>query len=148
MQDKPKFLTSVDAVESGGDFAVHVVFTSPASTFAALKTAAGLARSLGAHIRILATQVVPYPTPLEDPPVAAEFTERRLRRLARAAGAGSTIRVYLCRDPRQTLEAALEPESLLVIGGKKRWWPTAEQRLARWLEAKGHRVIFAARRCE
>ena len=50
--------------------------------------------------------------------------------------------IYLCRDRVETLTAVLSPHSLVVIGGRKRWWPTAEKRLARKLRRAGHEVIF------
>ena len=44
---------------------IAVVFTSVASTLAALKEAGNLASSLGARIKLLVPQVVPYPLPLK-----------------------------------------------------------------------------------
>jgi len=37
---------------------------------------------------------------------------------------------------------ALQKESIVVLGTKKRrWWPTPEERLARRLEKHGHAVL-------
>jgi hypothetical protein len=36
----------------------------------------------------------------------------------------------------------LSPRSLVIVGGRKRRWPTAEERLARQLRRNGHEVIF------
>jgi len=41
------------------------------------------------------------------------------------------------------LRLVLKPHSLIIVGGRKRWWPTSEQRLAQALKKDGHHVIFA-----
>jgi len=30
----------------------------------------------------------------------------------------------------------------VVVGGRRRWWPTTASRLCRLLEARGHYVLF------
>jgi hypothetical protein len=122
---------------------IGVIVTNRDATLAALKTAAQLAVDLDAQIRLLAIQVVPYPAPLDSPPVRIAFTARCMRSLAEAVTSRISIEVYLCRDARQTLRDCLNPQSLLVIGGRRRWWPTREQRLARWLEKLGQQVVLA-----
>jgi hypothetical protein len=54
----------------------------------------------------------------------------------------TNIQVCLCRDQWQTIRATLKPDSLVVIGGQKRWWPTEEQRLATRLQREGHHVLL------
>jgi hypothetical protein len=49
----------------------------------------------------------------------------------------------LCRDRVETLRKVLKPHSLVVIGGRRSWWPTPENRLARQLRRSGHEVVFA-----
>src|SRR5882672_5405374 len=121
---------------------ISVVFTSVAPTLLALKEAAGLATSLGARITLLVPQVVPYPLPLESPPVLVEFNEKRFRLIASQSPVETTVRIYLCRDGLQTLMNVLSPGSIVVIGGQKRWWPTREKKLARRLRRDGHEVFF------
>src|SRR5258708_7258909 len=53
------------------------------------------------------------------------------------------VRICLCRDSEQLLAEALPPRSLIVIGGRKRWWRTAEQALASRLRRRGHEIIYA-----
>jgi hypothetical protein len=122
---------------------VAVVFTSGAATSAALKTAGELADSLNARIKLVAMQVVPFPLPLESPPILLDFSEQRLREIAVESPVETTIQIYLCRDSWETLSAVLPPHSLVVIGGRKRWWRTKEESLARKLRRAGHDVIFA-----
>jgi hypothetical protein len=123
-------------------FDVVVIFTSSAATLAALKLVGTLVNGLNAHITLLAPQVVPYCLPLDCPPVFREFSERRLRDISTESLVQTTVRLYLCRDRWATLVAVLKKRSIIVIGGRTRWWPTKEQRLARDLRRYGHDVIF------
>ena len=54
---------------------ISVIFTSVEATLAALKKAGALASSLGARITLVVPQVVPYPLPLESPPVFSTGTK-------------------------------------------------------------------------
>jgi hypothetical protein len=121
---------------------IVVVFTSPQATITALRKAGGLAASLGAAIKLVVPQVVPYPLPLTSPPVLLDFQEKRFREIAAESPVDIRVQLYLCRDELETLKIALKPHSIVVIGGRKRWWPTREQRLARKLQSH-HEVIFA-----
>src|ERR1039457_6929308 len=115
---------------------VNVIFTDPQATVAALKTAGSLARDLGACIRVRAAITVPYALLLEKPPVSADFIEKFLSDLVCRMELGPfepSVHLYLCRDQVETLLQALRPNSLVVIGGRKHWWPTAERRMARAL---------------
>jgi hypothetical protein len=122
---------------------IEVLFTSERATQSALRTAAKLAASLGARIALIAVQVVPYPAPLDRPPIDVAFTQNRLRALAERASVDATLRIYLTRDRREGLAGILKPRSLIVLGARKRWWPTAETRLARKLQSLGHEVVIA-----
>jgi hypothetical protein len=126
---------------------VNVIFTDAQATGAALKTAGELARDLGACIRVRAAIAVPYALPLEKPPVSPEFIEKVLcsliARLDLAAFEPSVF-IYLCRNRVEALLQALKPNSVVVVCGRKHWWPTAERRLANALRAKGHRVLFVS----
>jgi len=129
-------------IEANQKLNISVVFTSVESTLAALKEAGGLASSLGARITLLVPQVVPYPLALETPPVLIEFNERRFRLIASESPVETSVRIYLCRDGFETLTNALNPGSIVVIGGQKRWWPTREKKLAQQLRRAGHEVVF------
>jgi len=124
---------------------VNVIFTDPQATAAALKTAGSLARDLGACIRVRAAIAVPYALPLERPPVSAGFIEELLSDLVCRLELDAfepSVHLYLCRDRVETLLHVLSPNSLVVIGGRMHWWPTAERRAAKALRSKGHRVVF------
>ena len=90
-------------------------------------------------------QIVPYPLPLTSPPVLVDFNERRLRVIASNCRMETRVSIYLCRDPLETLKSVLKPHSLVVVGSRKRWWPTAEKRLAAKLRHAGHEVVITER---
>lgn len=97
---------------------VNVVFTYRSATLAAPKAAASLVRDLGARIRLVVAQFVLYALPLDRPPVAVSFIERRLLELAMETCVEADIHLYLCRERLQVLRRVLKPESLVVIGGR------------------------------
>ena len=121
---------------------IAVIFTSAEATIAALKKAGRLAESLGARISLIVPQVVPYPLPLTSPPVLLAFQEKRFREIADESPIEIRVRLYLCRDELLTLKSVLKDHSLIVIGSRKRFWPTRERRIAGKLRRMGHEVIF------
>jgi len=128
-------------VESGGPLEVNVLFTSTQATMAATKVAGDLAENLGARIRIIVPQVVPFPLPLSDPPIKPEFTGSRIRAML-SQYPDVDVEVCLCREKLNAPIAVLKPHSLVLIGGRTRFWPTEEYRLARGLRRRGHEVVF------
>lgn len=122
---------------------ISVIFTSVEATVAALRRAGALAGNLGLRITLLVPQVVPYPLPLESPPVLLDWNEHRFRVIAGESPVETIVRLYLCRDSLDTLKRVLSPKSVVVVGGSKAWWPfTREKMLARRLRRAGHQVIF------
>jgi hypothetical protein len=133
------------AEETESKLDISVVFTSVNATLTALKEAGNLARSLGGRITLIVPQIVPYPLPLTSPPVLVDFNERRLRVIANNCRVETCVSIYLCRDPLEILQSVLKPHSLVVVGTRKRWWPTAERRLAKKLRSFGHQVVVTER---
>ena len=130
--------------ESFGDerkLDLKVIFTDLTRTAAALTAARNMALGLGARITVLVAQVVPYPLPLSNPPVPVEFTERVLASLAPEDDDQINIEIYLCRDRFQAIHDALPPESLVILGARRWWWPAWERSLARLLRREGRRVL-------
>ncbi len=148
MQQHCSTFAPAPVAETGGQLEVVVVHTAIPATLVALKTAATLAQGLSARIRLLVPQVVPYPLPLEAPPIPVSFTERRFRTVAEEVAVETTVEIVLCRDIATALEALLPPRSLVVVGAQStRWrtlgWPSAEARLAQVLRKRGHLVVLA-----
>jgi len=128
-----------------GQLEVNVIYTNPKATGAALKSAALLARDLGARIELKAVITVPMRLPLDQPPVSVSFLERLLAKLVCQVGQSPcepAVHLYVCRDRAETLREILKPNSLVVVGGRNRWWPTAESRMVKMLRSEGHRVVF------
>ena len=121
---------------------ITVVFTSVDATLTALREAGRLADRLGGGIELVVPQVVPYPLPLTRPSVLLGWNALRFRVMAADSPVETKILLYLCRDRVETLIARLRPQSVVVLSGPKRWWPTSESRLACALRRAGHQVIF------
>jgi hypothetical protein len=133
----------------GSDFDPHltvtVIYTTHEGTRTALRTAAALANDLGARIGLVATLVVPFRLPLEEPPVSTSFLQQRRSALVAEAAISPeevTVQICLCRDQRKALAQFLAARSLIVLGGNGRWW-RPECRLAKWLSRLGHQVVFS-----
>ena len=122
---------------------IVVLYTTITETLAALKSASALAQGLSARIRLLVAQVVPYPLPLETPEVSLAFTRNKFRTIASHAQIDTSVDLLLGRDRQKMIENALPPRSLVVIGGKRSWWPASDRRLARSLERRGHHIVYA-----
>jgi hypothetical protein len=135
--------SSISAPSRPDDSTLHlyVVFTDLNATRIALQAASQLARGLNARVVLLVGKVVPFPLPLDSPPVPNEFADAVLSGLAAEQDADSTVRVYLCRDREETIRGALPPASLVLVGCSR--WPSSgkSRRFARRLRKDGHDVI-------
>src|SRR5262249_20864240 len=122
---------------------VYVVFTNVDDTSRALKSVALWADRLDFDIDLLVPWVVPYPLPPSNPTASIEFILDEIRRTGACSDAPSEAHVYLCRDRVQILTEVLPAHSVVVIGSKRTWWPSASVRLARKLRSHGHIAVLA-----
>jgi hypothetical protein len=122
---------------------VHVIFTTPQATRAALQAADAMMQASEVGIHFLVPQVVPLWFPLTQPPISMAFAERRALDMVFECCSTAAIRIQivLCGNREQCIESLLSPNSLVIIGSRRRRWLAKEQRLARQLRSKGHRVI-------
>ena len=121
---------------------VYVVYTSFDETLAALRAAGGFSEALGMPVTLVHFREVPYELPVDGPRgVSPIETDAFIRRL-RTEGLAPRVHVCLCRDYRQAIPMAFKPYSLVVVAGRRGWWPTLSQRWRRALEDKGHFVVF------
>jgi hypothetical protein len=122
---------------------VHVIFTNPQATRAALQAANAMIQSEEARIHLLVPQVVPMGFPLDRPPVSVAFAEQRAAGMARECcpNAAVQVQIVLCGNREQCIERTLGSNSLVMIGSRKQPWLATEKKLARQLRASGHRVI-------
>jgi hypothetical protein len=133
----------VEAPDANDKLPVAVVFTTVPATLAALREAASLADKLNARITLMVPQVVPFPAPLECPPVLREFNEHRFRVLARDVQIEMHVHISLCRDRFEELRLLLPASSIVVLGGhSRRFLPGRDARLAIRLKQAGYEVIF------
>ena len=122
--------------------AVYAVYTSIDETLLALRVASDFAKPLGVPVTLFHFRSVPYALPVDGPcGVSPVETDAFLSRL-RAEELEVRVRVCLCRDTLQAASLAFNPHSMIVIAGRRRWWPTASDRWRRSLEAAGHFVVF------
>jgi hypothetical protein len=126
-------------LESGD---VYVLFTSPDETLRAVRGARRLARPMGSGVTVVHFRPIDFGMPLEEPaglsPVQTEDFKARLE----AEDPDTRVRVCVCRNARQAIPSVLPAHSLIVIGGRHRWWPTRSDRWRRTLEALGYVVVF------
>jgi hypothetical protein len=128
--------------ESDRELEITVIFTSAEATVAAIDRTAALLNGLKGRISLVAAQSVPYPLPLESPSVLLDFIQRQLIEVASESPVETTVHLYLCRRRLETLASVLKPGSVAVLGGRGRWWPTREKRLARGLKQYGIQAIL------
>ena len=138
---EPISITS-PARERDPNLRLYVVFTDVDATRVAIRAAARRAGDLNARLVVLLAKVVPFPLPLNSPPVSHSFTDGVLSELVREQPAEITAQVYLCRDRNRTIRNALEPGSLVVIGRRRSWWPTSTLLLRKLLKRDGHQVVL------
>jgi hypothetical protein len=120
---------------------IVVPYTTPEVTRAALRHA-GVCTDLDVHVYLVDIQVVPFPCPLNQPPVNKKFSELRLQDLLKQRELPGKAAVLYTRDWLEGFSKVLAPGSLVVLATKKRWWRTREEKLARKLMKVGHHVML------
>lgn len=129
----------------GRPLSVNVIFTNPESTMTALRAAESFVRDLRSTVHIRAMIGVPHQLAMDYALVSVQFFQRLLCDLVERVGSGRcqyVLHIYICRNRIETLLRVLRPSSLVVIGGRRRFWPTAEGRLWKAAIDAGHSVAF------
>jgi hypothetical protein len=129
-------------IGSGSGLPVLVIFTSINQSLKALEEASRLAKSLESEIEIVAPQTVPFELPLDNPRVSFAFLVRQLEEMAAQFPVHIKISPYFCRDLPEALKRILNRNCPVVMGVRKRWWPTRDERVARKLRRVGYNVIL------
>jgi hypothetical protein len=133
------------ASSAGPGLCVTVIATTDEGTAGALDAARGLAKDLNATITLLKMEVVSNHFPLYRPPGSLRWTIERQHALVHESGAREEevdIQIRLCRGLESGLQRVLRRRALIVIGGRRHWWTSGEERLERSLHRLGHHVIF------
>jgi hypothetical protein len=119
---------------------IVVPFTTRPLTRAALTAAGRLSAGLLPLIRMVRTQVVPFPLQLEAAPVSTAVLRQQFVPLAEEFGAH--LHICFTRDPREGLLHTLAKDSVVIIAARRRWWKSREERLAMWLRRRGWNVVL------
>jgi hypothetical protein len=90
------------------------------------------------------TEILEVGAQAASPHTPATFTEQCLQPLTEAHSEDLEImiRVWLSRNLEQSLLYVPEPESVVLMGGRKRWLPIREQKGATLLPAFRHRFLL------
>jgi hypothetical protein len=137
---RPARSTSPRAVQK--PLRVFIPCTSPELAVVTLRALTGMAEGLSVEEVLTAVRIVPYPLPLDRPDVRRSHLVRQLRTLADPFTIRLRIRLVFARDLISAFRKTLPPASLVLLATKRRWWRTAEERLARALKGDGHRVVL------
>src|SRR5262245_39112264 len=103
--------------------AVYVVYTTVEETLAALRVADSLARAMHVPLTLVHFRTVPYVSAVGAPDGVSPVETDAFADELRAAGFDMRVRVLLCRTPRQGIPYAFKPHSLVVVSGRRSWWP-------------------------
>jgi hypothetical protein len=133
---------SPGADQDEGKLEIGVLFTSPKATLAAIEAAVAFMKGLDGRLSLVAAQTVPYPLPLDQPPVSLEFDKQRLLEVAAHSPVEISVQICVCRSRPATLLSFLRHGSMLLIGSRKTWWPTWERKLAKELCRGGLDVVL------
>lgn len=126
-----------------GEFGtVYTLFTSLEPTIAALRVANELAAKLGASVRLVHFKSVDSRVDAAEAAPALDVETDFVASRLKSEGVDASVRVYICRDPRQAMPMAFKRRSLIVVGDRRRLWPTRAERFYRALVDAGHYVLF------
>ncbi len=132
--------TPADSMPKVAD--ISVIYTTADETLAALRAAEELARPLKRLVRLIDFRVVQVGAPVEAPTGRSPIATNGLLDRLQAEGIDVQAEVYVCRDVRCAIPRVFTTHSLVVLGGRHRWWPTRTERLRQILERRGHFVLL------
>lgn len=121
---------------------VYVLFTEIEETLGAVRVGRRLADAIAGRVTVVHFRPVDFAAPIDSPSGRSPAETDAFRARLEAEGCDVDVRVCLCRDARRALPLVFEDHSLVVVGGRHRWWPTPADRWRRTLEAAGHLVVF------
>ncbi len=121
---------------------VYVVFTDIEDTLNAVTAARRFVPAFGGHLTVVHFRPLDFGAPLDAPAGISPAESEAFRERLEAEGGEVDVNVCVCRDARRALPSVIDPHSLVVVGGRHRWWPTAADRWRRMLEHEGYVVVF------
>lgn len=133
---------ALEANGPGGALEVVVPYTEWAVTEAVLQRAAGLTAGLDVRVTLIAVHTVPYAAGFGCPAAVQANLVEQLTDLACRCPLPVTPQVVLARDREEGFGFLMKPESTVLMGSRRQFWRTAEEKLARTLAAAGHKVAL------
>jgi hypothetical protein len=116
-----------------------VLPTDPVLTRTVLRRAVALTAGLQARISLVAVHSMTYPAPFRRATSAHAFLVDQLMELAGDCALPVNAQAVLARYCEDGFRFALRPESTVLVGTYRHFWPTSEERLARLLVSDGHK---------
>jgi hypothetical protein len=107
-----------------------------------LERAAALTAGLNVQLVLIAVLAIPYPCTFPGPAAIHAHLVEQLQGLADRCTLPVEAHVVLARSREEGFRYALRPDSTVIVGSRKHFWRTSEERLARMLAADGHKVAL------
>jgi hypothetical protein len=133
---------SLEQHSAGGEIQLVVVHSDVAVTAMVLKRAAQFVSGLNAKVLLLAVHSVPFPADFAGAAVPHAHLVAQLADLAVQCPFPVIPHVVMARDWAEGFRFALPEESTILVGTKKHFWQTSEEKLARALATDGHQVAL------
>jgi len=133
---------TLEAGGAGAEIEIVVPYTERTLTAAVLQRATVLTAGLTAAIRLVAVHAIPYPQPFHCPAALHAHLVEQLVDLASRCPLAVEPQVVLARYRDDGFRHVLKPASIVLVGSRKRFWPTREEKLARALARDGHMVVL------
>jgi len=121
---------------------IVVLYTSEELAAAALLRAEELAHGMKLRVRLVCAQMVPYPLPVDQPPINLQYLKSELERVSDRCSLEVQGEIVLARDMQTALKSALKPNSVVVLASHCRFWQTKEESLRKECIKAGHEVVL------
>jgi hypothetical protein len=129
-------------LSGAGEMEIVVPYTEWSVTSAVLRRAVALAAGLNVRIQLVAVHAAPYPATLGCPALVHAHLVEQLVDLASHCQIPVTPQVVLARYWDEGFRFAMKPHSTVLIGTRRRFWRTHEEKLAQALAREGHHVAL------
>jgi len=123
-----------------GTLEIVVPYSNPEMTARVVARAAAFTAGLDAVLKLVAVYVAPYPAELRCPAGMEGHLTTRLTEIAETSSLPVSVHLVVSRDRAEGLRSVLRPGSAVLVGTRKRFWRTREEKLARELTRQGHHV--------
>lgn len=122
---------------------ISVVATTVEGTEAALLAAKHEAQERGAHVVLLVPRVDSPAPPAERFVDTTNWLVARYEKVASGVGQPVKVRVCACRNAADAAALLSPATGTVFVGGPvRRFWPSAEERMAARLRRTGRDVVF------